>query len=227
MLADFQRRLEVGSVVAIGVGIAPDARWVDAVRLVDLATGAGFDVVGVDATSAGKLRCSAVRARTLPDSVGAEMLVLVCGLNPSVVAADAGVPFARPGNRFWPAAVAAGLATVDRDPDHALHFHRMGMTDLVKRATPSAAELTATEYRAGMERLERLCAWLAPRVVCFVGLAGWRTAVDRHARPGLQPSLLGGRSVYVMPSTSGRNAHARIDALCDHLRAVREISTRP
>ena len=56
------------------------------------------------------------RARTLPDTVGPDMRLLVCGLNPSVYAADAGAGFARPGNRFWPAALAAGLVSTDRDP---------------------------------------------------------------------------------------------------------------
>ena len=88
------------------------------------------------------------------------MRLLVCGLNPSVRAADAGVGLVTPGNRFWPAALAAGLVTRDRDPRHALLAHGVGMTDLVKRATPRAAELTRDEYRAGVERLGRLCAWL-------------------------------------------------------------------
>ena len=58
----------------------------------------------------------ATRARSLPDTVGPGMRLLVCGLNPSVYSADAGIGFARPGNRFWPAAIAAGIVTVDRDP---------------------------------------------------------------------------------------------------------------
>ena len=37
------------------------------------------------------------------------MRLLVCGLNPSVYSADAGVGYARPGNRFWPALRLAGL----------------------------------------------------------------------------------------------------------------------
>ena len=41
------------------------------------------------------------------------MRLFVCGLNPSVYSADAGVGFARPGNRFWPAALAAGIVTTD------------------------------------------------------------------------------------------------------------------
>ena len=136
------------------------------------------------------------------------MRLLVVGLNPSLYAADAGVGYARPGNRFWPAARHAGLVTRDRDPSHALRAHGVGMTDLVKRATSNAAGLTATEYRTGMARVERLVRWLEPGAVCFVGLTGWRHAVDRHATAGPQPRRIGGRPVYVMPSTSGANAHA-------------------
>ena len=79
----------------------------------------------------------ATRARTLPDTVGPGMRLLIVGLNPSVYSADAGVGFARPGNRFWPAALAAGLVTRTHDPFHALRVDGVGMTDLVKRATPT------------------------------------------------------------------------------------------
>lgn len=145
------------------------------------------------------------------------MRLLVCGLNPSVRAADAGVGFVTPGNRFWRAALAAGIVTRDREPRHALIAHGVGMTDLVKRATPRADALTSDEYRAGLERLDRLCEWLAPRAVCLVGLAGWRAAVDRKATAGWQERSLGGRPVYVMPSTSGLNAASSLGELTDHL----------
>ena len=145
------------------------------------------------------------------------MRLLVCGLNPSLHAADAGVGFVTPGNRFWPAALAVGLATVDRDPWHAIRHHGMGMTDLAKRATRRADELAPDEYRDGLARVDRLCARLQPAAVCMVGLAGWRTAVDRKAGAGWQERRLGGRPVYVMPSTSGLNAHSRPADLADHL----------
>ena len=148
------------------------------------------------------------------------MRMLVCGLNPSLNAADAGVGFARPGNRFWPAAIAAELVSVDRDPWHALRHHGVGFTDLVKRATVGAAELSTDEYRTGFARLERLAAWLEPRVVAFVGLAGWRAAVDRKAVAGPQARTVGGRPVYVMPSSSGLNARSTVDSLAEHLRAA-------
>ncbi len=166
------------------------------------------------------------RERTLADTVGPAMRLLVCGLNPSVYAADAGVGFARPGNRFWPAARAAGLVSTDRDPVAALRDHGIGMTDLVKRATPRADGLTAAEFRHGLARLERLCAWLRPGAVAFVGLTGWRAAVDRSAQPGVQPSTVGGVPAYVLPSTSGANAHASAAALAEHLRAAAALAQK-
>jgi double-stranded uracil-DNA glycosylase len=209
-LADLHHALAVGAPAHLlflagdDDGELPDddfaGRWFaawDPAALQDVFVGAGFDVQ----------RC----ARD-PES-----------LNPSVYSADAGIGFARPGNRFWPAAIAAGLVTVDRDPRAALAAG-IGMTDLVKRATPRADELTRDEYRDGLARVERLVRWLQPGAVCFVGLAGWRAAVDRKAVAGPQPDRLGGRPAYVMPSTSGLNARTPPSELADHLRAALELS---
>jgi TDG/mug DNA glycosylase family protein len=189
--------------------------------LVDAVVGAGFEVDPASVTVDGdELRLRAVRARTLADTVGPGMRLLVCGLNPSLVAADAGVGFAGPTNRFWKAAMAAGVVTRDRDPLDALFTHGMGMTDLVKRATRAADQLGAAEYRAGAERLDRLAAWLQPAALCLVGLAGWRAVAGPRAGPGLQTRRLGGRPVYVMPSTSGLNARCGLDQLVSHLEAA-------
>jgi TDG/mug DNA glycosylase family protein len=94
------------------------------------------------------------------------------------------------------------------------------MTDLVKRATTTASELTRDEYVAGVARVERLCAWLSPRAVLLVGLAGWRAAVDRSAGVGWQAGDLGGSPVYVMPSTSGLNASTQLSGFVAHLHAA-------
>ena len=192
-------------------------------RLSDVLVGAGFEVLDVEVGTEPEwpsLEVSARRVRSLPDFVGPGMRLLLCGLNPSLYAADLGVNYARPGNRFWPAMLEAGLATVDRDPRHLLRHHAIGMTDLVKRATVAADELTTEEYAAGVARVERLCAWLRPRALCVVGLAGWRSAVDRKARPGWQPEPLGGVPVYVMPSTSGLNASTQQGGHVAHLLAA-------
>jgi double-stranded uracil-DNA glycosylase len=192
-------------------------------RLRDVVIGAGFEVVHWERSETSHwpiLSFGIRRLRSLPDFVGPRMRLLVCGLNPSLHSADMGVGFGRGGNRFWPAALAAGLVTADRDPRHALSEHGIGMTDLVKRATPRAAELTNDEYRDGLDRLDRLCAWLEPEAVCMVGLSGWRAAADRHAVAGWQKRRLGPSPVYVMPSTSGLNAHSQLPDLTEHLRAA-------
>jgi TDG/mug DNA glycosylase family protein len=92
------------------------------------------------------------------------------------------------------------------------------MTDLVKRATPRADELTKEEFRLGAARLQRTVAWLQPAAVCFVGLSGYRDAIDRKAQSGWQPHPFGGRPAYVMPNTSGLNARVPRAELAAHLR---------
>jgi double-stranded uracil-DNA glycosylase len=241
-LAGLHRALAVGGVLDLSVfgGEGEDRTGADddfpgrlfaswpPEALADLLIGAGFTVDAVDVSPRpdgwDAVSARSTRARTLPDTVGAGMRLLMCGLNPSLYSADAGVGFARPGNRFWPAALAAGIVSVDRSPDRALADHGVGMTDLVKRATVAAAELTADEYRAGLGRVRRLVAWLRPGAVCFVGLAGWRAAVDRRAVAGVQPDGLDGVPVYVMPSTSGLNARVPAAELADHLRAAARVA---
>jgi len=183
--------------------------------------GAGFVDVRLEVRDDGASdpRC-VVLARadeTLADTVGPGMRMLCVGLNPSPMSARLGMGFARPGNRFWPAALRAGVVTRDRDSIDALVNHGIGMTDLVKRPTRGAAELHRDEYHHGIERLTLMCEWLQPGVVCIIGLAGWRAAVDRKATTGWQPSDLGGRPVYVMPNPSGLNAHDTVDTLAAHL----------
>jgi TDG/mug DNA glycosylase family protein len=197
------------------------ALW-SAADLARVFEGAGFSVESITADT-DQLRARLVRRRSLPDFVGPDMRLLLCGLNPSNYAADTGVNFARAGNRFWPAALAAGIASVDRDPAAALALHGTGLTDLVKRATTRAAAVSTAEYVAGAHRLQWMVAWLQPRALCFVGLAGWRAVIDRHAQPGPQPQPFAGVPVYVMPSTSGLNARSSLADLTTHLRAAATV----
>ena len=223
-LARLQLDLPVGAAVrcSVGTGSYPAA----APPVADLVASAGF-VVESARRARSRWLVVARRDRTLPDFVDGGMRMLVCGLNPSVVSADAGFGYAGATNRFWSAAVAAGLITHPRQPLLSLDEDRVGMTDLVKRATPNADSLTAADYQAGAERVARLVEWLRPGVVLFVGLAGWRAAIDRRARPGPQPSPFGGTPAYVMPSTSGRNARTTPAELADHMRRALTLAESP
>lgn len=235
-LGDLHRALAVGAPIAVTVGagqvgdglVFPDddfpgrffAGW-SREEVNDILVGAGFD--GIDLAEGRLLEARARRARTIADTVGPGLRVLMCGLNPSLHAADAGVGYVGPGNRFWRAATEAGLVVRQRDARGAL-AGGVGMTDLVKRATTRAGEVRREEFRAGAGRVERLVAWLRPRVVCFVGLQGYRVAVDSKAAPGWQDRAFGGVATYVMPSTSGLNAGTSYDDLLGHFRAVADAA---
>jgi TDG/mug DNA glycosylase family protein len=242
-LADLHRVLEVGAPVDLTMrfgtheGEVEDddfpgrffAEW-EPEALREVIVGAGFSVEVCEHDVGEWIQVNATRLRTLPDFVGPGMRLLAVGLNPSEYSADRGFGFARPGNRFWPAALAAGVVTRTHDPRYALRVDGLGMTDLVKRATPRADGLTVAEYRDGLARVERLVAWLQPRAVCFAGLAGWRAAGDRKAVAGVQDRTLAGRPVYVMPNPSGLNAHDTVATLTDHLLAalaLADAATQP
>ena len=241
-LADLHRTMAVGAPLELRMfvgdgastwtsdGDLPGRRFWDwpPDQLAEVVAGAGFEVTSVrvvpDPRPPDQVCISASRAHALPDVVGPGMRLLMCGLNPSVYSADAGVGYARPGNRYWPAMVAAGLVSRERDDRHALLHHGVGSTNLVARPSVAADVITADEYRVGLARVERLCAWLRPGAVCFVGLAGWRAAVDRKATPGVQDRTLAGVPVYVMPSTSGLNASTKPAGFVDHLHAAAELA---
>jgi TDG/mug DNA glycosylase family protein len=221
-LARLHLAVPVGAIATCSV---PDGYPAAAPPLTELLAGAGFRVERAR-RHAGRDGVEARRERTLPDFVGPGMRMLVCGLNPSLVAADAGFGYAGATNRFWAVAVAAGLVTAPRQPLASLAADGVGMTDLIKRATPNADGLTPAEYRAGADRVRRLVEWLRPGVVLFVGLAGWRAAVDRRAGPGPQPAPFGGVPAYVMPSTSGRNARTSPAELAEHFRHALLLADR-
>jgi len=136
--------------------------------------------------------------------------VLFVGINPSLRSAEVGHHFARPGNRFWPALHAAGFTPrlLSPDEDGELPRYGVGVTNLAFRPTREAAQITPAELRAGAAELEATVRRFAPRLVAMVGLVAYRTAFGRpRATMGLQPEVVGGRPVWVLPNPSGLNAH--------------------
>ena len=227
-LADLHLSLVPDDELVAQLSVRPSTEWCRE-RVMDLVIGAGFLPGGKIVKKLSGFELQMKRIQSLPDTVGPSMRVLVVGLNPSPYSADNGIGYGRPGNRFWPAALRAGLVSVDRDPRHALSCHGVGMTDLVRRTTARADQVKRVEFEAGFERVQRLVMWLKPKVCCFVGLGGWRQVVDRKAVAGWQSSAIGGSCVYVMPHTSGLNAHSRLEDLVEHLIEVsaRAASIKP
>ncbi|MGY1814085.1 G/U mismatch-specific DNA glycosylase [Blastococcus sp. SYSU D00820] len=162
--------------------------------------------------------------KPLPDVIAPGLDVLFCGINPSLMSAERGHHFARPGNRFWPALHLAGLTPrrLTPDEDRELLRYGMGITNVADRPTRTAAELTAEELRAGGLALAALVARYRPRVLAVCGITAWRTAFDRpRAVLGRQPERIGGADVWVVPNPSGLNAHVQLPDLARHFAQLR------
>jgi TDG/mug DNA glycosylase family protein len=160
----------------------------------------------------------------VPDLLGPGLRLLFVGINPGLWTAATQTHFAHPGNRFYPALLRAGVITrpvspsdgmTDADRDH-LRGRGIGITNLVRRATARAAELSAEELREGGARLEETVRRTAPRVVAVAGITAYRTAFGLpKAHLGRQPEPLAGSELWVVPNPSGLNAHATIASLAE------------
>jgi double-stranded uracil-DNA glycosylase len=143
---------------------------------------------------------------TLPDLLAPGLDLVFVGINPSIYSAERGQYFARPSNMFWRCLNRSGLVPEPLGPadSHRLRDFGIGLTDIVKRATHDAAELTAAEFRVGRDQLRTKLLDHQPRAVCFVGKLAYQHYSGRRTLPfGLQAESIGDSAVFVMPSTSG------------------------
>jgi TDG/mug DNA glycosylase family protein len=162
----------------------------------------------------------------LRDRIRPGVQVLFVGINPGVRSALTGHHFAGFSNRFWKLLYRAGLVP---DPVTYLDDDRLpewgfGITNVVARATRGIDELRPEEYAAGRLRLRSKVRRYKPSVVAFVGITVYRAMFPQHKRPvtmGLQQERLGESRVFVLPNTSGRNAHYSIDEMLAAFGALR------
>jgi TDG/mug DNA glycosylase family protein len=157
-----------------------------------------------------KAALEAARDLKIPDVIGPGLAVLFCGINPGLWSAAMGQHFARPGNRFWPALHTSGFTPRLFDPDEQRQLLPLGLgiTNVVARATARADELTAEELRAGGTALEAKVRRVRPRWLAVVGVTAYRTAFAApKAQIGRQPETIDGTRLWVLPNTSGLNAH--------------------
>jgi double-stranded uracil-DNA glycosylase len=167
----------------------------------------------------------AAAGRRVPDVVAPGLDVIFCGINPGLWSAAVGHHFARPGNRFWKVLQAAGFTEelVSPSDERSLLQDGVGVTNLVSRATASAAELDSDELRRGGRNLARKVRRLRPGIVAFLGLIAYRSAFDRPgASVGEQAERLGGARLWLLPNPSGAQAHYQPDEMVSALRALRE-----
>lgn len=165
----------------------------------------------------------AFRDREVADLIGPGLKLLIVGINPGLMTAATGTHFNHPGNRFYPALTRAGIidltdftrgTPMTAEQRQRLIDRGIGITNLVRRATVRASELSTDELRRGAENLDRLVGEVKPNVVAILGVTAYRQAFGRpKAGPGPQDESLAGAQVWVVPNPSGLNAHDTIETL--------------
>lgn len=188
----------------------------------------------------------AARDSVVEDLLPDPLRLLIVGINPGLWTGATGAHFARPGNRFFPALAAAGItdrlidASAGYREEDLAHLHEIGLgiTNLARRATARADELTDEELRDGARRLVGTVLAHRPGAVAVAGITAYRTAfAERRAVQGRQAqwpeiarrlaatettphgdealAVLAATPLLVVPNPSGLNAHATIATLAE------------
>lgn len=162
--------------------------------------------------------------KTLPDYLRSGLDLVFIGINPGLYSVQRGHYFARTTSRFWPGFSASKLSErmrlglkVERlfpEHDSQLVNFGIGLTDVVKRPSSNAAELSAKDFAEWAPRLLEKIERFQPRVACFHGLTAYRPFLelalrcdDRKCALGPQEKLIGKTRLYVVPNPSPANAH--------------------
>jgi TDG/mug DNA glycosylase family protein len=153
--------------------------------------------------------------------------VLFVGINPGVRSALTGHHFAGFSNRFWKLLFRSGLVAeaLTYLDDDRLPEWGFGITNVVTRPTRGIDELGPGDYAAGRLRLRTKVRRYKPGVVAFVGITGYRAMFPEQRGPvkmGLQSQRLGESRVFVLPNTSGRNAHYSFDQMLAAFESLRQ-----
>ena len=172
----------------------------------------------LDRTKPTPEQLQAARNKTVPDVIAPGLKVLFCGINPGLYTAAIGHHFGRPGNRFWPTLHRAGFTPRLLSPyeERELLPLGYGITNVVNRATASAAELSSEEVIQGGRNLKAKVRRYRPRVLAVLGVGAYRVAFDRpEATVGRHHETVDGTAVWVLPNPSGLNAHYQAKGLTD------------
>ena len=141
---------------------------------------------------------------TLADLLRPGLAAVVVGINPSTVSVEAGHYYQGTlGKLLWRRLRTAGLLPVDARPgreDDAAFAARIGFTDIVKRPSARAHELSAGEFAHGREALEGKLAEAAPELVIFTYKKTATVLRGPFAGHGFAPGIeVAGVPAFVMP----------------------------
>ena len=169
---------------------------------------------------------------TLPDYLQSGLDVVFIGINPGLYSLRRGHYFARSTSRFWPAFSRSKLSERMRHelklekllPEHDSQLPRfgIGLTDVVKRPSANASELTPEDFTVWAPILVQKLHRNAPRIACFHGLTAYRPFHNLVLKSpgtapvlGPQPERIGDTRLFVVPNPSPANAHFTLDDQTD------------
>jgi TDG/mug DNA glycosylase family protein len=158
----------------------------------------------------------------LPDLLQEGLSLVLCGTAPSRASKQAMAYYAHPGNIFWKTLFDVGLTPqliAPKDYRRLLEF-KIGLTDLNKTEWGADSDLDPDRFDvAGFrEKMNRT----RPRRIAFTSKTAAANFLGRRTVTyGLQPEMLFGATLFVLPSTSGRaSTYFRIEpwrALAEHV----------
>ena len=166
----------------------------------------------------------------LADVVAPDLDVIFIGINPGLGSVARGHNFATPSNRFWPALHRSGFTPVlmRADQETELLALGLGISNIVRRPTARAAELSRQELVDGGRDLARRVRRLRPRWLAMLGVTAYRVSFgDGEAQVGPQAEEVGGARVWLLPNPSGLNAHYPPAALAGEFARFRRAAELP
>jgi len=160
-----------------------------------------------------------------PDVLAPGLDVVFCGVNPAASAAADGHNFSNASNRFWTVLHLAGFTDtrLRAEDERQLLTHGCGITAVVSRPTPTAAEVAPQEFRDARPSFEAKMRRHRPRAVAFLGKRALSSMLStRDVGWGRQPTDVAGSIAWVLPNPSGLNRGFTLDAL---VRAYTDLRT--
>ncbi|XP_015599466.1 uncharacterized protein LOC107269758 [Cephus cinctus] len=154
-----------------------------------------------------------VQKYTLSDYLEPDLDMVFVGINPSLMAAHRGRYYAGPGNHFYKLLHESGLVPkfVSFEEDYKLLKYKIGLTNIVHRATRSSADLKRTEIKEGASVVEEKLKIFKPKIAIFNGKGIYEVFANKNSKSafnfGLQPERIENTAIWVVPSSSARCAN--------------------
>lgn len=140
----------------------------------------------------------------LPDVLTHGLRIVFCGSAAGTKSAKLGMPYAGPGNKFWPTLYAAGFTPTLWQPSDFRQLPRLGygLTDINKVEFGMDTQLTDGD---DPDALRRKIVKYQPRILAFTAKRPAMTFLARKkVEYGFLDDMVGATRLYVLPSPSGR-----------------------